>query len=286
MLKKTQTHTAAGKPLRTTGFLLCAICLILFLLPMLVAGIVNIGNVTGVLVSLILMGYILFTKPIHAFILVQWNKDEGKTYHFCQKSAPSTPAGSGLPWRRVTLLGTGFFALLIASLVVIETACMIGACTKAPTENATAIVLGCRVYGERASLSLVERLEAAYDYLSENPEATCVVSGGQGPGENISEAECMYRWLTDKGIDGSRIFKEEKSTSTDENIRFSKEVIEANGLNKNVALISNEYHIYRATLIASDNDLSYGTKPATTAFWLFPSYYVRELYGILAEWLF
>ena len=174
----------------------------------------------------------------------------------------------------------------IATMAIVETGCMVNTCMKAPAENATAVVLGCRVYGERASLSLVERLEAAYAYLEENPEAVCVVSGGQGPGEDISEAECMYRWLVTKGIDESRIYKEEQSTSTDENIGFSKKVIEENGLEENIAIVTSEYHSYRAGIIAKENDLSFGTAPGQTAIWLFPTFYVRELYAILAEWIF
>jgi uncharacterized SAM-binding protein YcdF (DUF218 family) len=161
---------------------------------------------------------------------------------------------------------------------------MIGASIRPGTENATAIVLGCRVYGERASQSLRERLEAAYEYLVEHPAADCVVSGGQGDGEDISEAECMYRWLVEKGIDPSRIYKEDQSTSTEENIAFSKGVIEENGLFQKVVIISNEYHIFRAGMIADDQGLVWGAKAARTASWLFPTYYVRELYAILAEW--
>ena len=102
---------------------------------------------------------------------------------------------------------------------------MISAANRKPPKNATLIVLGCRVYGERASLSMVERLEAAYEYLQENPQAVCVLSGGMGSGENITEAECMYRYLVDKGITSRRLYKEEESTSTIENLKFSLELI-------------------------------------------------------------
>ena len=175
---------------------------------------------------------------------------------------------------------------MIALLAVVETGCIINANMKKPAENATAVVLGCRVYGERPSLSLVERLEAAYNYLEENPAAVCVVSGGQGSGENISEAECMYRWLVDKGIDESRIYKEDKSTSTEENIAFSKQVIKEHGLNEDIAIVTSEYHSYRAGIIAEKNDMYFGTASGQTAIWLFPTFYMRELYAILAEWLF
>ncbi len=171
-------------------------------------------------------------------------------------------------------------------LVVIESGFMIAAANKTPTENVTVVVLGCRVYGERPSLSMVERLDAAYEFLIENEEAKCVLSGGKGTGENISEAECMYRYLVEKGIDANRLYKEEQSTTTRENLAFSKEIIKEEGLPTKIAIATSEYHVYRAGLIAKSLDMEYSAVPGRTAIWLFPTYYVRELYGILYEWVF
>ena len=251
------------KLLRLVGLLVGIICLLLFWAPLAAAGILNIGNVTGIILSLMLILYMIFLPAVHKLIQKLWSKRLAK----------------------IPMASAGVLVMICATLVVVESACMAGACMKPGTDAATAVVLGCRVYGERASLSLVERLEAAYDYLLEHPYADCVVSGGQGPGEDISEAECMYRWLVNKGIDPARIYKEDQSTSTEENIAFSKEVIEENGLFQKIVIITNEYHIFRAGMIADENVLTWGAKPAKTAFWLFPTYYVRELYAILAEWI-
>lgn len=258
------SHKTLLQIIRVTGFVFGAVCMILFLIPFFGFGILNIGNITGVLLSLLLMGYMLFLPVVHQWIAKMWKNRKAK-----------------LP-----IATAGVIAIIIATLVVIETGCMIGAGVKPATDNATVIVLGCRVYGERASLSLLERLEAAYDYLVENPEADCVVSGGQGTDELISEAECMYRWLVEKGIDSSRIYKEDQSTSTEENIAFSKQLIEENGLFQKVVIITSDYHCYRAGAIAEDYGLVWGSYPGHTAIWLFPTYYVRELYAILAEWIF
>lgn len=250
-----------------TRILILAIGVVAFLwfaVPFVVAGILNIGNITGMILSVLLMGYVGFMPVINDFLKRRWCRKSGK---FC------------------IAVMCGVIAVC-AVLVVAETGCIIGACTKAPEENATAVVLGCRVYGERASLMLRERLDAAYEYLEENPEAMCVVSGGQGSGEDISEAECMYRYLVDKGIEPERIYKEDQSTSTEENMKFSMEVIEANDLNENIVIVTNEFHCYRAGVLAEGCGLSYGTAPGATAVWLFPTYYVRELYAILAEWIF
>lgn len=250
--------------LRFAGLLIATIALVLFLAPLLVAGVLNIGNITGIILSLILVGYSALAPRVNDMVSNLWKNKKA----------------------RLAIIIFSCFVILCASLAIIETTCIVNACMKAPAEKATAVVLGCRVYGERPSLSMIERLEAAYDYLTENPEAVCVVSGGKGDGENISEAECMYRWLVNKGIDSDRIYKEENSTSTEENIAFSKEIIVKEGLNQNIAIVTSEYHTYRAGLIAEANDLEYGTVPGQTAVWLFPTFYVRELYAILAEWIF
>ena len=251
------------KLLRLLGIVLGMICLLWFGAPLVVAGILNIGNATGILLSIIWIFYMIFIPDVHKLIQKLWKRKYGK-----------------IPVATVAAL-----VIVCATLVVVESFCMAGACGKHGTDASTVVVLGCRVYGERASLSLVERLEAAYDYLTEHPNADCVVSGGQGPGEDISEAECMYRWLVGKGIDASRIYKEDKSTSTEENIAFSKLVIEENDLFQKIVIVTNEYHIYRAGMIADEEGLVWGAKPAGSAWWLFPTYYVRELYAILAEWI-
>ena len=251
------------KLLRLVGLMAGVICLLLFWAPLAVAGILNLGNITGIVLSIMWILYMIFTPVVHKLIGKWWT----------------------LRLAKVPMATTGALLIICATLVVVESACMVGACMKQGTEASTAVVLGCRVYGERASRALVERLEAAYEYLMEHPDADCVVSGGQGPGEDISEAECMYRWLVNKGIDPERIYKEDKSTSTEENIAFSKAVIEKNGLFQKIVIVTNEYHIYRAGMLADDNKMVWGAKPAQSAMWLFPTYYMRELYAILAEWI-
>ena len=73
------------------------------------------------------------------------------------------------------------------------------------------IVLGAHVDGTRMTLALLERTRRALLYLEENPGTRAVLSGGKGDGERISEAEAMYRYLTEHGIDGGRLIREERS---------------------------------------------------------------------------
>jgi len=116
------------------------------------------------------------------------------------------------------------------------------------------IVLGARVKGEKPSLSLRYRIDRAAQYLEDNPQTIAIVSGGKGKGEDLSEAEVMKRELIEHGIHENRILMEDKSTSTEENIAFSKELLPAEA--KNGLLVTNDYHIYRAVSVARKEGLS------------------------------
>lgn len=163
---------------------------------------------------------------------------------------------------------------------------MIRASKSAPGDETVMIVLGCGVNGDRPSLMLTERLDAAYDYLNTHEEVVCILSGGQGKGENISEAECMYRYLTEKGIAQNRLYKEDRSTSTRENLLYSKKIIEEKNLDPQVIIVTNEFHEYRASVIAEHTGVKPSAVCGQTAWWLLPTYYLRELYGIVFEWIF
>ena len=114
------------------------------------------------------------------------------------------------------------------------------------------IVLGAGVNGTTPSVALQTRIDAAERYLKAHPDIPAVLSGGQGPGEDISEADCMAVWLIAHGVDESRIYREDKSTSTQENFDFSYAIMAENGLDTTgtFAYVTNDYHIYRAGRIA------------------------------------
>jgi uncharacterized SAM-binding protein YcdF (DUF218 family) len=239
---------------------------VFFLAPAVFSITFNLGNATGGAICLILALYGIFKEKIDNFIKNLWEKKIGKVL--------------------ISFILCLFGAVIV--LIAVETGFMIKGAVNKPKENSTLIVLGCRVYGERPSRMLCERLQSAYKYLDENEDAYCIVSGGQGEDEGISEAECMYRYLVAKGISKDRIFKEDKSTSTRENMQFSKKIMEDNNLNsENVAIATSEFHEYRACRIANGVGLKNCTAvPGHSAIWHFPTYYLRELYGILYEWIF
>ena len=151
------------------------------------------------------------------------------------------------------------------------------------------VVLGCGVNGTVPSLSLRNRIDAAYAYLSANPDTVCVVSGGQGPDEDITEAACMKRELTDMGIDPARIWEEDHSTSTKENLEFSLAVIEANTGHRpeTIGIVSSEYHLYRAGLFAEDQGVrAIGIPGKTSWFTLWLNYHMREIVAVWAYYIF
>ena len=145
------------------------------------------------------------------------------------------------------------------------------------------VVLGAGVNGTTPSLSLRERIEAAYDYLSRHPDTVAVLSGGQGPGEEITEAACMYRELTAKGIGADRLLLEEHSGSTIENLQFSLDLLEAKTGTRpqRIGIVSSEYHLFRAGLFAGELGLeSCGIPAKTGRVTLRANYYLREVAAV------
>ena len=144
--------------------------------------------------------------------------------------------------------------IVVCIVVFIILQCLIisGARTEA-AEVGCLIVLGAGIYGETPSRILAARLDAALEYLKTRGDVLIIVSGGQGSGEAITEAEAMFRYLVRRGANENRIWKEESSASTWENLAFSLELMEENGLdieNTKVAIVTNEFHLYRAKHIA------------------------------------
>jgi len=109
------------------------------------------------------------------------------------------------------------------------------------------IVLGAHVKGKVPSRALYKRLYCAEKYLKENPKTKVVLSGGRGKGEEISEAEAMRRYLEKSGIDSKRIFLEDASTNTKENLQFSMEIIK--NFETSIGIVTNDFHVFRGVAI-------------------------------------
>lgn len=145
------------------------------------------------------------------------------------------------------------------------------------------IILGAGIHGDEPSLILKLRLDTGAEYAEKNPEAVIVVSGGRGPQEDITEALAMKNYLIGKGVAADRIVMEDKASSTTENFRFSKALLDnrfGEG-NYKTAVITNNFHIFRAVRLAKMNGLEVAHCHAPIPwYWTF-STYIRELAAVI-----
>ena len=152
------------------------------------------------------------------------------------------------------------------------------------------IVLGAGVNGETPSLTLRTRIDAAAAYLEEHPDVPVVLSGGQGPGEAITEAECMRRALVRRGADESRLYPEERSTSTQENLRYSRAILEELGVDpaQRVAIVTSDFHLCRVRLMwGGDTAAVPAHLPSALYFQcLTVNYFIREAFGLAAYFVY
>ncbi|MEH6937216.1 YdcF family protein [Bacillus sp. JJ664] len=149
---------------------------------------------------------------------------------------------------------------------------------KVPKNADYIIVLGAGLKKNKPTLALKYRIETAAEYAKKNPKTKMIVSGGQGKDELISEAECMKIELIKLGIEEDRIIKEDLSTNTYENMKFSKNYIKAN---EKGIIVTNDYHLFRSIKLAEKQGLHIVGLPAKTPTVILPTAYIRECLSIL-----
>ena len=192
---------------------------------------------------------------------------------------PDLLKGKGTKKIILSIVGVCYLLGFIACGVTLNM--MAKSATTEVPENATAIVLGCMVYDSGPSLMLLDRCDAAYEYLIKNPEAKCIATGGQGNDEPMAEAEAIFDILTNKGIEPHRIYLEDTSTNTQENLDNAASIIAANDLPDTVVIATDGFHQFRAGIYAERTGLTPHALSAETYLFVFPGYWARE---ILAVW--
>ena len=225
-------------------------------------GVTNIGAFFGLFMSAAAFFITLFFKWVKKLLAFLWRHKPGKVFI-------------------ITFFSV--FALLCIYAAVLS-ALMINEIYNVPKNPDAVIVLGCRVNksGE-PSLMLKRRLTAAYEYLKEHEELICVVSGGQGEDEPVSEAKAMKDALAEMGINPERIITEDVSENTRENIAFSVEKLSALGVEVNeAAIVTDGFHLYRASLTAKKAGLKTTSVSADTPWYYLPSYWLREWFALSA----
>ena len=189
---------------------------------------------------------------------------------------------------RLRKILTVLLILGVLGFAAVETPILAGAHTDAAEETDYIIVLGAGLHGDVPSLSLTDRLSAALDYTEAHPQAMVIVSGGQGAGENMTEAEAMAIWLEARGLDASRILREDRAASTEQNLEYSFALIRERGDDpEGCAVVTAEYHLYRARLMARDMGVAVQGVAAHTS-WptLMVNYFLREAFAVVYYWIF
>ncbi len=182
-----------------------------------------------------------------------------------------------------------FFLILVGlvSFIVIECLIVSGWQKGEPQPADCLIVLGAGLHGSQMSQVLYSRMKLAAEYLEAYPDCTVIVSGGQGPDEDISESAAMKSYLLGRGIAESRIIEESRSSSTYENLLYSKQIIESQSLGGRIAVLSNSFHLFRAKKIAGGMGLDVQTlgAPIPRVFLTPLNSYVREYFSIVNMYL-
>ena len=183
----------------------------------------------------------------------------------------------------------GLVAIAGLAVCITEIPIIAHARTDAGDDTRFLVVLGARVdSGGAPSVSLLLRLESTLAFLEAHPQAAAILSGGQGPDEDMPEAEAMYRWLVDRGIDPARLLVEPCATSTRENLAYSFAMIRERGYDPDgcTAVVSSSYHLYRAKLIAQQQGVSVaGVRSSPGNPLVALNYYLREAPAVWKELL-
>ena len=237
----------------------------MFIMPMF-RRVINVGAVFGFCMSLALLAVTVCWQRVRTLVKRIMENKVGKA---------------------VFLSLCGIFGLLVIYAFVLS-GIMVKAFLTSPKNPDAVIVLGCKVQKSgNPSLMLSKRINAAYEYLTDNPNVICIVSGGQGSDEPESEAAVMKACLVEKGIDENRILAENKSESTRQNIEFSLALLKENNIEiTEAAIVTDGFHQYRAALIAEEYGLIPTAVNAKTPPWLVAAYWVREWFALSHRFVF
>lgn len=189
-------------------------------------------------------------------------------------------------WDKIPLIlrrAFGVIVLVGVVLFVIAEGCILSRFHDKGKDNLDyIIVLGAQMKPAGPSAVLQFRLDAAYDYLIENENTICILSGGQGSNEPCSEAEGMYQYLTERGIAPERLVMEDQSTDTSENIAYSMALIGRKDVS--VGIVTNNFHVFRGVRLAKAAGVqeAYGIAARSNVYFQLNNM-VREFFGIMKD---
>lgn len=183
-------------------------------------------------------------------------------------------------WARAAAIAAGALGLLL--FLVVEGCILSGFGAQPPAGADYCIVLGAQWKSHGPSDVLRRRLDGAVRYLKDNPETLCIVSGGQGSNEPMSEAQGMYDYLTAAGIEAERITMEDQSTNTYYNLYYSAGLLDKK--ENTAVIVTNNFHVFRAVGIAKKMGYEkvYGLA-ASSYPGMVPNNLLREFFGVVKD---
>ncbi len=254
------TDSRIYKIFRVFMLTISTVFFIWFLLPVFVYGILNFFNLMGM----------IFCAYAIAFYGAR-EKFKNIKEKFCLKKLT----------RLLWITGRFFIYLFLIYGTVISVVMLVFANIQ-PVENSSAIILGSQVKGTSPSLNLYDRIIAGEEFLKNNPDSICVATGGLGDTAEITEAQCIYNVLTEHGVSSDRIYLENDSKNTQQNIKFAYSIIKENNKNQNIAIVSDGFHQARARLIARKLGITteIGAVSANTNWIYLPTFWIREWFAL------
>lgn len=241
-------------PWQAVLFLMAAAGTVWFLIPV-HWGVLNIGNGCGLAVCFLLIALVVFRGKL-------------------KEAANRSRAVKNVLRTVVALLCAG--AVWSAAMTV----CMLSASRQTPPPDAPVVVLGSMVMGNVPSADLQARIDMASVYLKAHPQVKCIASGGQGRYETVTEASAIKKALVADGIDPSRILTEEASANTQQNFAYSLKITKAQGLGTTLAVVTDDYHAFRACYTAKKAGAEAYAVPARTPWYILSSCWAREVLAL------
>ncbi|MDN5856648.1 MAG: YdcF family protein, partial [Actinomycetia bacterium] len=149
------------------------------------------------------------------------------------------------------------------------------------------VVLGSGLIKGKVPPLLAARLDKAMslrdDEIRTGGAPVLMTSGGQGADEPVAEADAMADYLVARGVPEGMVLRETRSTTTLENMRFSKAIMTERSPDHCCVVVTNNFHAFRAGLMSRRAGLNGHVLGAATARYYWPSATIREFVAILAE---
>lgn len=193
------------------------------------------------------------------------------------------PIAVGEHWRRSRHMIYIGVAVFLVSFTVVQGLIWTATVRTVGGDDDWIIVLGAGLRGGDLSKTLHMRMDTAAAYIEKHPHCRVIVTGGRGFGETRTEAEAMADYLVKGGVEESRIFLEDKATSTMENLRLSKVLLQHHGGPPpwKAAVVTSDFHLFRVRMLAERIELDLQPVPAPTPWYLLPNACLREYFAVI-----